>query len=296
MSTVAEAYRYCARITRTEARNFYYGIRLLPADKRSALCALYALARRIDDIGDGQLDDAAKAAALTSLRRSLDQIDTATDQVLVAVRDTARRYPVPMKAFDELIDGVQADVDHAEYATFDQLAVYCRQVAGSVGRLCLSIFAPDQFRAEPEDRRLWAYADQLGIALQQINILRDIREDLHSGRIYLPADDLAAFGVSLTLDADGNLDDPGGRLAALLRYAAGRAGDWYVLGMRLLPYLDRRSAACCTAMAGIYRDLLRRIQANPTLVYDRRLSLTGWQKARVAAGALIGGRGRSTRT
>lgn len=289
MSTVAEAYRACEDITRTQARNFHYGIRLLPADQRSALCALYALARRIDDIGDGDLDRATKADELASLREALTDLDAATDQVLVAVADTAHRYPVPMDAFGELIDGVQADIDQVDYHSFDQLVTYCRQVAGSVGRLCLSIFAPDQVRKSPDDRRPWAYADQLGIALQQINILRDVREDLHSGRIYLPGDDLAAFGVALTLDDHQNLEDPGGRLAALLRYSAARAGDWYALGMRLMPYLDRRSAACCGAMAGIYKDLLHRIGANPTLVYDRRLSLTGWQKARVAAGALIGG-------
>lgn len=289
MSTVDEAYRACEEITRTEARNFHYGIRLLPAGKRSALCALYALARRIDDIGDGDLDQHTKADELASLRKALGEIENATDDVLVAVNDTARRYPVPMEAFGELIDGVQADIDQVEYDSFDQLVTYCRQVAGSVGRLCLSIFAPDQLRDAPDDRRPWAYADQLGIALQQINILRDVREDLHSGRVYLPGDDLAAFGVSLTLDDHGNLEDPGGRLAALLRYSAARAGDWYALGMRLMPYLDRRSAACCGAMAGIYRDLLGRIGANPTVIYDRRLSLTGWQKARVAAGALIGG-------
>lgn len=291
MTTIADAYRECEQLTRTEAGNFYYGIRLLPADRRSALCALYALARRIDDIGDGDLPDAAKNEELAAVRKSVDTLDTAGDPVLVAVSDAARRYPVPLEAFGELIDGVQADVDHAEYTTFDELVVYCRQVAGSIGRLCLSIFAPRRSSQTVEIRRLSGYADQLGIALQQTNILRDIREDLQGGRIYLPRDDLARFGTSLRMDEYQNLADDDGRLAALLRHASARAGDWYALGMRLLPYLDRRSAACCGAMAGIYRDLLRRINDNPTLVYDRRLSLSGWQKARVAAGALITGSG-----
>lgn len=289
MSTTTEAYRACEQITRAQAGNFYYGIRLLPPGKRSALCAVYALARRIDDIGDGDLSDAAKADELAVVRKSVESLDTSTDPVLVAVSDAARRYPVPLEAFSELIDGVQADVDHAAYASFDELVAYCRQVAGSIGRLCLSIFAQPQAPQDRTDQRLSGYADQLGIALQQTNILRDVREDLQVGRIYLPDDDLARFGVALRLDEYGNLDDAGGRLAALLRYAAARAGDWYALGMRLLPYLDRRSAACCGAMAGIYRDLLRRINANPTLVYDRRLSLSGWQKARVATRALAGG-------
>jgi phytoene synthase len=285
MSTVADAYRSCEQITRAQARNFYYGIRLLPPAKRSALCALYALARRIDDIGDGDHSDAVKADELAGLRKSVHDLDTASDPVLVAVADTTRRYPVPVEAFGELMDGVQADIEHVDYATFDQLVVYCRQVAGTVGRLCLSIFAPDRVR-QPSGGRLSAYADQLGIALQQINILRDVREDLQSGRIYVPAEDRAAFGVTLRLDERGNLEDGDARLAALLRWSADRAGDWYVLGTRLLGHLDRRSAACCEAMAGIYRGLLDQIRTNPTLVYDQRLSLTGWQKARVAATAL----------
>ncbi len=285
MSTVTDAYRSCEQITRGQARNFYYGIRLLPPAKRSALCALYALARRIDDIGDGDHSDATKADQLAHLRKSVHEMDTASDPVLAAVADTARRYPVPMEAFGELMDGVQADIDHVDYTTFDQLVIYCRQVAGSIGRLCLSIFAPDRVR-QASGGRLAAYADQLGIALQQTNILRDVREDLQSGRVYLPADDRAVFGVTLRLDENGDLEDPDARLAALLRWSADRAGDWYLLGLRLMPYLDRRSAACCGAMAGIYRGLLAQIRTNPTLVYDRRLSLTGWQKARVATTAL----------
>ena len=130
------------------------------------------------------------------------------------------------------------------------------------------------------------YADQLGIALQQTNILRDVREDLLNGRIYLPQGELDRFGVRLTVDERGELDDPDGQLAALLRFCAVRAEDWYSLGLRLIPHLDRRSAACCLAMSGIYRHLLTIIKTSPASVYDRRLSLSGTQKARVAAVAL----------
>jgi phytoene synthase len=278
--SLADAYLDCERITRTEAKNFYYGIRLLPPAKRSALCALYALARRIDDIGDGDLAPGAKTAALAAVRTSLDDADR-DDPVLLAVADTARRYPVPMPAFGELIDGVQMDVDGVAYADFDALTGYCRCVAGAVGRLCLSIFGAG------DDPRAPLFADQLGIALQQTNILRDIREDLRNGRVYLPKDELGRFGVQLELDASGALHDPHGGLAALIRAAAGRAENWYLLGLRLLPYLDGRSAACCAAMAGIYRQLNTRIRANPVAVYDRRLSLSGWEKTRVASGALL---------
>lgn len=281
LPTRTEAYAECERITRTEAKNFYYGIRLLPPDKRSALCALYALARRIDDIGDGDLAPAAKTEALAGLRKRLDDPAGQDDPVLLAVADTARRYPVPMSAFGELIDGVQMDVDGIGYADFAALTTYCRCVAGAVGRLCLSVFGTGT------DPRAPLFADQLGIALQQTNILRDIREDLGNGRVYLPADELDRYGVRLEFDAAGALDDPDGRLAALIRDATERAENWYCLGLRLLPELDSRSAACCAAMAGIYRQLNARIRANPAAVYDRRLSLSAWEKARVASGALL---------
>jgi phytoene synthase len=280
--TIEQAYQVCEEITRTRARNFYYGIRLLPPPKRQALCALYALSRRIDDIGDEEAPRDEKLAALTELRAQLADIDKSVDPVLVAVRDAARRYPVPMPAFDELIDGVEMDVTGRTYDTFDELVTYCRCVAGTVGRLCLGVFGS---RPDP---RAAQWADTLGIALQQTNILRDIREDLNAGRVYLPRRELDAFGVELTLDEHGDLVDKDGGLAAVIAACAQRARAWYAEGMRLVPLLDRRSAACTAAMAGIYRQLLARIAAEPSCVYHQRLSLSGWQKARVAAWSLIG--------
>jgi phytoene synthase len=284
--TVDQAYEVCAEITRTEARNFHYGIRLLPPDKRRALCALYALARRIDDIGDGDLPLAQKHTALAAVRKDLGALAESSDPVLTAVADAARRYPVPLEAFEELVDGVQLDLAEVHVADFDELVGYCRLVAGSVGRLCLSVFG-----ADPGSYAVAAgYADQLGIALQQTNILRDVREDLLAGRVYLPADELAAAGVELRLDGTGALADPAGRLAGYLRDCAERAEDWSSLGLRLVPHLDRRSAASCRAMAGIYHHLLVRIRANPVSVYDRRLSLGTGEKVRVALSALAGAR------
>jgi phytoene synthase len=280
--TVDQAYAACEAITREQARNFYYGIRLLPAAKRNALSALYALSRRIDDIGDGDLPPAEKAVALTRVRASLRHLDGSPDPVLAAVAETARRYPVPLPAFDEIIDGVEMDLSGRAYGGFDDLVEYCRCVAGAVGRLCLGVFGS---RPDPDAS---VRADELGIALQQTNILRDIREDLGNGRIYLPKEDLDRFGVTLRLDEAGRLDGNDGRLAELIRSAAARNRDWYARGWRLLPSLDRRSAACTAAMAGIYRRLLDRIDAHPETVYDKRLSLTGWQKASVAARALVG--------
>jgi phytoene synthase len=297
---VASAYATCEAITRAEARNFYYGIRLLQAPKRRALSAIYALARRIDDIGDGDLPAAQKLIALEEVRRSIQRLDANTsttngtanacaiddaDPVISAVRDAAGRYPIPIGALEELVDGVRLDVVGHNYRTFDELVGYCRYVAGSVGRLSLAIFDGSRAAHQPEAIEL---ADTLGIALQQTNILRDIREDLITGRVYLPTADLERFGVELRLDEDGALADPDGGLAELIRHRAHEAQGWYQRGLQLVPLLDRRSAACCAAMAGIYSRLLAQIEAAPQLVYDRRLSLTGRQKAEVAMRALMG--------
>jgi phytoene synthase len=280
--TLEQARTTCEEITRAEARNFYYGIRLLPPPKRAALCALYALARRIDDIGDGDLPLAQKQAALAEVRKDLGRLEESDDPVIVAVADAARRYPVPLDAFEELVEGVELDLGAVRIADYEELVHYCRLVAGSVGRLCLSVFGSD---ADPQAA---TYADQLGIALQQTNILRDVREDLLGGRVYLPADELDRSGVELCLDERGALADPQARLAGYLRHASARTEDWYALGRRLLPHLDRRSASSCRAMAGIYHRLLVRIEADPTIVYDRRLSLSTAEKARVALASLAG--------
>lgn len=279
--TVADAYRECEAITKQQARNFYYGIRLLPAAKRNALCAVYAISRRIDDIGDGDLPLAEKSATLSSLRASL-RVTPASDAVLVALADAASRFPIPMGAFDELIDGVEMDLAGRTYQTFDDLVTYCRCVAGSVGRLSLGVFGSRDDTVAPR------YADQLGIALQQTNILRDIREDLMGGRVYLPQRELDEFGVQLALDERGALADKEGNLARLVDFSAERARRWYADGWRLMPLLDRRSAASTGAMSGIYRRLLDRISADPTAVYAQRLSLSGREKAGVAVRALLG--------
>lgn len=283
--TVDEAYASCARITRTEARNFSYGIRLLPPEKRRAMCAVYAFARRLDDIGDGDLPVEQKREQLAACRESLHSLidqrdDPDDDDVLVALQDAAGRLPIPLAAFDELIDGCLADVNGRHYETFDDLVHYCRCVAGSVGRLSLGIYNP------PHTERASSLADSLGVALQLTNILRDVREDRQNGRIYLPREDLDRFGCTLDLDSGGNLSDPPERFDALIRFEARRAVGWYVDGLRLLPLLDHRSAACTAAMAGIYRRLLHRIAADPELIRGTRLSLSTAGKLRVAARAI----------
>jgi phytoene synthase len=285
---LTEAYRECERITWSQARNFAYGIRLLPHEKRRGLAVIYAFARRIDDIGDGtlpgqQADMPAeqKIAGLEAARQAVLNLDGATeashdDPVLFALADVKRNFPVPMEAFGELIDGCVADVRGTRYETFEDLHYYCRCVAGSIGRLSLGIFGTRH--DQQEAARL---ADSLGVALQLTNILRDIREDHENGRVYLPAEDLAKFDI--------DLDAPSAsQFIRLVEFEAERAREWYAAGWQLLPMLDRRSAACTGAMAGIYRRLLERIAAQPAAVLDSRVSLSTGEKAMVAVRALAG--------
>jgi phytoene synthase len=301
---IKAAYRHCETVVRQQAKNFAYGITLLPGDKRRALSAVYAFARRIDDIGDGSLPAAEKIAALTEARGSVAQVAEgggaaagaiAGDQVLLALWHASRLFPIPVTAFGELIDGCEADVRGTRYASIGELEHYCRCVAGSIGRLSLGVFgSTDPQTAEP-------LADELGIALQLTNILRDISEDLAGGRVYLPAEDLARFGCELTPPGQtrpGELgageQGPGeqgrvsGPMTELIRFEAERARARYATGLQLLPMLDRRSAACTGAMAGIYRQLLEHIAASPQTALGQRLSLPGREKAMIAAAALAG--------
>ncbi|ETK37225.1 presqualene diphosphate synthase HpnD [Microbispora sp. ATCC PTA-5024] len=283
--TATEAYRHCERIVRLRARNFAYGIRLLPPPKRRALSAVYAFARRVDDIGDGSGPADRRLAALSAARAQIRAAEPDPgDPVLVALHDAAARFPIPLPAFEELIDGCTADVTGASYETYDDLVAYCRDVAGSIGRLSLGVFGC----AEECGGRAERLADALGVALQLTNILRDLGEDLLAGRVYLPGEDLRRFGCALGLDAEGRFTDPPDRLTRLIRFEAERALTWYAEGMRLIGLLDRRSAACTAAMAGIYRRLLGRIASDPADVLGGRLSLAPWVKAMVAARAVAG--------
>jgi len=301
-----EAYQQCEQITWEQARNFAYGIRLLPRDKRRALAAVYAFARRIDDIGDGDLPPEIKTTQLEQARDQVHALVAAAkeardaknareggtangidenDPVLVALVDSGARFDVPLAAFTELIDGCLADVNQASYKTFDDLLWYCRCVAGSIGRLSLGIYGA----SHPEKQA--KLADDLGVALQITNILRDVREDFRNNRVYLPAEDLTRFGIEFAPFGEPEpfpTEAMQARFATLVEFEAARAREWYGSGLRLLATIDRRSAACTGAMAGIYRRLLDRIAANPHAVLEGRMSLPGSEKALVAAEALAG--------
>ena len=275
------AYATCAAITRREAKNFAYGIALLPPPKRRAMAVVYALARRVDDIVDepGPLDTRGRAlddlqAVVTRTMRDGVPADP-DDAVLVALADVVGHHPLPADAVAELFEGCRRDLVGGGFTTFDELVVYCRQVAGSIGRLSLAIFGTDRSDVTVP------LADDLGVALQLTNILRDLVEDRDQlGRVYLPAEDLARFGCAP--DASG----PADRLTALVTFEAERARAWYGRGLELLPHLDHRSRACVAAMAGIYHRLLDRIERDPAAVLRGRVSLSAGQKLAVAARSL----------
>jgi len=274
---VAAAYDECEVITKREARNFAYGIRLLREPERRALSAVYAMARRIDDVGDGTAPTADKITALASIRKGLDPIPADTeDPVLVALDDARRRYHLPMESLGDLIDGCEMDVHGTSYTTIDDLVVYCRRVAGSVGELSLAVFGSADL---PTAR---AHANDLGVALQLTNILRDVVEDRGMGRVYLPSRDAEAVGCPPDLAGDP------AAVAGLVAFECVRAHEWFDRGLQLLPLLDRRSRACVAAMSGIYRHLLVRIERDPIAVTRTRVSLPTWEKLWIALGSLAG--------
>ncbi len=297
------AYAACEAITREQAGNFFYGIRLLSGERRRAMCAVYAFARRVDDIGDGSLTDAEKLARLdaeAAMLAALVRGEHPEEPVALALSDAVSRFGVPLDALQALIEGVRMDVAGVSYESFEELVLYCRRVAGAIGRACLAIFGLRE-GAEPDMQAAGALADDLGVALQLTNILRDVREDAQNGRIYLPGEDLRRFGLPAgeqalaapaLLEALGHAAGPGQEgaeaFAQLVHMEAERAREWFARGMELVGLLDRRSGACVLAMAGIYRRLLERIDAQPAGVLAGRMSVPAREKALVAVRGLLG--------
>lgn len=271
MTTVGEAYAEVERVTKARARNFAYGIMLLPKPKRQAIAAIYAFAREVDDIADDpELGDDVKRGRLEALRQGLDGAGT---PMFVALADARRRYPIPDSALHDLIDGGLQDTEQTRYATFEELAGYCRRVAGAVGVACVAVYGAD------EPKR----AETLGVALQLINIVRDVAEDWSLGRVYLPQDELARFGVSEDDIAAGRCTD---EWRALMAHQAARAREHLEAGRTLLPRLDRRSRACVATFANLYAATLDRIEARGFDVFEGPAQLSTLTKLRIVGAGL----------
>jgi len=282
--TLDEAHRHCREVARREARNFYYGFILLPPPKRAGIYAAYAFSRRADDTVDDGGPDAGREAAVAALR---DQLDAAVagapppdDPVLLALTDTIHRFAIPREHLDALIDGVEMDLTVSRYADEEALRVYCDRVAGAVGLVSLHIFGFDDPAAP-------LHAEELGVGLQIVNIMRDVAEDAGRDRIYLPADAMAAHGVTEEQIKAGAAT-PG--FKALMAEQGARAHAFIARGERLLPLLDRRSRMCVAMLSGLYRQILTEIEERDYDVMGGRISLSGGQKlalmARRTAGAL----------
>jgi phytoene synthase len=274
---IADAYAEALRTTRREAGNFGWGIMLLPREKRNAVAALYAFARRVDDAADDpRLAPAERRGRLERFRRDVEALPSAPpeDAVLVALADAVRRFEVPTAALADLVAGGLMDIERARYASWDELREYCRRVAGAVGVACAAVYGPSDREAAPP------LAETLGIALQQINIMRDVPEDWRLGRVYLPQDERARFGVGEDEIAAGRV---GPEWRALMEHQADRAEALLADGLRLLPLLDRRSALCVRAFAGVYRGLLVQMRARGYDVFAGRPRLSAVGKVRAVA-------------
>jgi phytoene synthase len=271
--TVDQAYAEVERITRERARNFAYGVMVLPKAKRRAIAAIYAFAREVDDIADGEAAPTEKRTALETLHRRLD--DPPRDEAMwVALADARSRFPISAHALHDFVDGGLMDLDRQRYDSFDELRDYCAHVAGAVGVACIGVYGADQ----PQT------AETLGIALQLINVMRDVREDWELGRVYLPQDELAAHGVSEDDIAWGRVTPA---WQALMAYQGARARAYLEEGLGLLRSLDRRSAACVGTFAGLYRATLERIEASGYDVFNGTPRISVAAKLRIVAGSFL---------
>jgi phytoene synthase len=259
------AERFCRRMARREAANFYWGFIALPRDQRVAIYALYDFARQVDDEADGA-GRPHLAASLERHRRRAHAcaLGEGSDPVTLVLARAMRAYGIPESDLQALIDGVQADLTRTRYATWPELEAYCKLVASTIGRMCVRIFGFT-------DPSALARADELGVALQVTNILRDVREDAGMGRVYLPAEDMARFGVA---EADLLAGRPGPGWEALVAFEAARARAAFASGLRVLDLVPRRAAVCVGTMAGIYARLLDAIESDPRLPLRSRASLS----------------------
>jgi phytoene synthase len=270
---VDKAYAEVQRVTRERAKNFAYGIMVLPAEKRRAIAAVYAFAREVDDVADGDLPIDEKRARLEALRATLDDAAPA-GPMAVALADARARFDIPTHALAALIDGGLQDTEQSRYASFDELSGYCEKVAGAVGVACVAVYGSDDVER----------ACTLGIALQLINIMRDVAEDWDLGRVYLPQDELAVYGVTED-DIARRQVTPAWR--SLLAFQADRARAHLREGLKLLDSLDRRSALCVSTFAGLYSGQLDRIEANGYDVFGPSCRLSTPAKLAVVARGLV---------
>jgi len=265
---------YCQQKAAQSGSSFYYSFLFLPPERRRAITALYAFCREVDDVVDEVSDPAIARTKLAWWRGEIDATFEGSPEHPVgkALAPVVRDFGLSREQLQTVIDGMAMDLEQVRYVDFPALELYCHRVAGVVGMLAARIFG----YAEPATER---YARDLGIAFQLTNIIRDVGEDAARGRIYLPQDELARFGVppSALLRREG-----GDGFVALMAHQVARARDWYARALGTLPDVDRRSQRAGLAMAAIYRALLEEIERDGYRVLDRRIALTPLRKFAIA--------------
>ena len=282
------AYSVCRHIARSAAKNFYYGFLVLPGRKRNALSAVYAFMRHADDISDDPSIPAQQRREkldewMNALRRVVDGERT-DDPVLFALADSQKRFNIPLELLEQLVQGTEMDVPEPaaatqsqppqlQYETFDQLYDYCYHVASVVGLICIRIFGYRDPRAEK-------LAEETGVAFQLTNILRDVKEDAGLGRVYLPREDFARFGIDPHMLANGSARES---LRPVLEFEALRARGFYRSAEELLPLIDEDSQPALWTLVEIYRRLLERIIARNYDVFSERVRLSTAEKITVMA-------------
>lgn len=268
------AERFNRDMARREAGNFYWGFISLGHHERMAIYALYNFARQVDDEADS-IGVENLPERLQAHRERISMAvrgDYGEDPILRVLAEAIDRYGIPERELQMLIDGVAMDFGNSRYATFDDLRTYCNLVASVVGRMCVRIFGfSDPVALER--------ADDLGLALQLTNILRDVREDaVDMHRIYLPQEDLARFAIPESSLYSGEL---AAGWTDLVAYQVERARRYFATGYEVLQYIPRRPAACVHTMAGIYEELLKKIERDPGLPLRERAVLSKTEKLRV---------------
>jgi len=277
---LAGAYRYCRQITRFHAKSFYFCAHFLPPEKQRAIYAVYALCRHVDDAVDGAgvRDEIEARRAIEKWRGRLDAVyrgDTAaatSSPVLIAWRDILTHYPIKQELPLELMRGVLMDTYRKRYESWAELRLYCYRVASVVGLMSSEIFG---YR-EPETLR---YAEDLGLAMQLTNILRDVGEDLRLGRIYLPLEDLNRFHVTEAELERGNVSD---NFRALMRFEIERARALYREAEKGIPLLDREARFTVLLAARLYARILDEIERLDFDVFKQRAHLSFFGKLRAA--------------
>lgn len=277
----------CAEITRTQARNFYHGLRLLPSPKREALYAVYAWMRIADDIADeeGASADARRArldelAAGTRLALAGEARDDAP--VLVALAAISRRYALPAADFEGALEGQRMDLEPRVYATFAETELYCDRVASTVGRICLDIWG---VRDGADAARARELSTKRGIAFQLTNILRDVREDLARGRCYLPADELAAHGLDAASLVAWRQPEAAARFIGV---QCDRARRCFAESAALDAMVSPDARPTIVAMSEIYRGILGVIARDPAKAMRERARLSTLTKSWIALRARFG--------